>query len=143
MIRMTFEKYDQVMDRIDHMGYQCKNEGTYYPSVEDLKEKFKVKTKVDIEFLEWLLRTNEPPETDEEKASVKYMRKLLYRNLMLSDEPYRAESRRRRNSRKGDEENTESTESIDEWIEEDYEDMEEEDSEFELDDEYDDDEECD
>lgn len=93
MIRMSFDKYDRVIDKLSRMDYQCRDEGTYYPTIRDLTEKLRVKTKIDIEFLEWLLLTNDPPETDEEKESVKFIRHILYNNLMLVDEPSRAEIR--------------------------------------------------
>lgn len=86
MIRITYDKFDKILEKIHDMDYQCKDEGTYWPSIDDLKNKFKVRTKTDIEFLQWLLDTNGPPETEEEIQSQKYIRKLLYNNLTLVDD---------------------------------------------------------
>lgn len=82
MKKMTFADYDALCDRISVNPYQCID---WWPSPEELKEKLGNEINSNIDFLTWILETNNPPETEEEKESQRYINKLLRTNLKLYD----------------------------------------------------------
>lgn len=82
MKKMTFDDYDAMCDRFADMPYQCDN---WWPSPEELDQKINGEINQYIDFLVWILETNEAPETEEEKRSEKYINKLLRENLKLID----------------------------------------------------------
>lgn len=82
MKKMTFDDYDKLCDRIRENPYQCVD---WWPTPEELKERIGDDINPNIEFLIWILETNLPPETEEEKESKKYINKLLINNLKLYD----------------------------------------------------------
>lgn len=82
MKRMTFDDYDALCERLRKNQYQCFD---WWPSPEELKEKLGNEINTNIDFLTWILETNNPPETEEEKRSKAYINKLLRDNLKLYD----------------------------------------------------------
>lgn len=86
MIQTTYDKYDEMIDRVNKLNFQCKDRGTYWPDIETLKRNLDPKSTLDIEFLEWLLNTNDPPETPEEKESKKFIQNYLYNNVSFIDD---------------------------------------------------------
>lgn len=82
MKKMTFDDYDALVQRIKENKYQCDG---WWPTPEELKEKIGNDINANIQFLIWVVETNPEPETDEEKASKRYINKLLYDNLKLYD----------------------------------------------------------
>jgi hypothetical protein len=84
-VNMTYDEFDNFIEAEDKLDFRAADYGTYWPSCDDLKRKFKINNKVDIFFLQWLLDTNGEPTTDEEIKSKKLIRKLLYDHLELAD----------------------------------------------------------
>lgn len=82
MKRMIFDDYDAMCDRIQNNPYQCDG---FWPTKEELQEKLNGEINQNIDFLTWLLETNEEPETEAEIESKKYINKLLRDNLKLYD----------------------------------------------------------
>lgn len=80
MKKMTFDDYDALCERIEQNPYQCDN---WWPTPEELDKKLGGEISQNIDFLTWIIETNSPPETEEEKASKKYINKLLRENLQL------------------------------------------------------------
>ena len=82
MKKMTFDDYDAMCERFGIMQYKCDD---WWPTPEELKEKMGNEINPYLDFLTWIVETNNPPTTDEEKRSLKYINKLLRENLKLYD----------------------------------------------------------
>lgn len=82
MKRITFDEYDDLVERLHENKYACDD---WWPSPDELKEKMGGEINANIPFLLWIVETNNPPETEEEKESYKYINKLLRDNLKLYD----------------------------------------------------------
>ncbi|WP_141400997.1 hypothetical protein [Lacrimispora amygdalina] len=82
MKRMTFDEFDELVDRLKKNTYECDD---WWPSPEELNEKMGNEINANIPFLVWILETNNPPETTAEKESQRYINKLLRDNLKLYD----------------------------------------------------------
>lgn len=82
MKKMTFTEYDELVDRLHENKYSCDD---WWPTPDELKEKMGGEINTNIPFLVWIMETNNPPETEEEKESYKYINKLLRENLKLYD----------------------------------------------------------
>jgi len=80
MRNMTFEDYDKLCEKVKRNPYQCLD---WWPSPEELKEKMGGDFNQSLEFLTWILETNRPPQTEEEKASQRYINKIMRENLNL------------------------------------------------------------
>ena len=81
-MKMTFDTYDEIEDKISKLQYEADG---WWPTVEDLETKFKTKCKSDFEFLIWILNTNPEPETEEDKLSKKKIQEILYNKLELTN----------------------------------------------------------
>ncbi len=79
---MTFDEYDDLVDRLHENKYACDD---WWPSPDEIKEKMGGEINANIPLLLWIVETNNPPETEEEKESYKYINKLLRDNLKLYD----------------------------------------------------------
>lgn len=84
MRRMTFDEYDALCEQFEKSTYPCDN---WWPSPKEIDEKIKGNIDDYIEFLIWIVETNEEPETSEEKESKRYINKILRENLELFDDP--------------------------------------------------------
>lgn len=82
MKKMTYDNYDAMCNRLESNVFQCID---WWPSPEEIKEKIGKEINQHIDFLIWILETNLPPETEEDKGSQKYINKLLRDNLKLYD----------------------------------------------------------
>ena len=80
--KKTFADYDALCERVGTNPYQCDD---WWPTPEELKENIGNEINQNIDFLTWIIETNNPPETEEEKRSQKYINKLLRENLKLYD----------------------------------------------------------
>lgn len=79
---MAFTEYDELVERLQENKYPCDD---WWPRPEELKEKMEGEINTNIPFLVWIIETNNPPETEKEKESCRYINKLLRDNLKLYD----------------------------------------------------------
>lgn len=79
---MSFDEYDTLIDRLNDNSFKCED---WWPTVEEIKEKIEPDLQKNLEFLIWIMETAQPPETEEQKASKKYINDLLIKHIKLTD----------------------------------------------------------
>lgn len=79
-MKMTFNQYDELMDKFDKMS-----EHIYWPTLEQI-EMFKKDPNKWLMFSVFLYEKNPAPTTDEEKESKKALSKFINSELELVDE---------------------------------------------------------
>lgn len=79
---ITFDNYIAMCDRHEKLDFQC---GSWWPSINDVKTKLEPKLEQNLEFLIWVSETANPPQTEEEKASQRYINELLKKTLVFID----------------------------------------------------------
>lgn len=80
---MSFVEFDIISERVSKNNFKC---GYWWPTIEEIQEHIEPNIEKNIEFLIWIMETADAPETDEQKASKKYINKLLIDNLKLVDQ---------------------------------------------------------
>jgi hypothetical protein len=79
---ISFDDYDKLVERLTDNSFKC---GSWWPSVDEIKEYIEPNFNKNIEFLVWILETADPPKDEEEKRSKKYINDLLINNLKMTD----------------------------------------------------------
>ena len=81
MIQITQDALDEMCENFENMRYKAK---AWWPTVEDIRTKMEPKIKDQIAFAIWITETADNPKTDEEKEAKKYLLRLIYKNLKVS-----------------------------------------------------------
>lgn len=79
---MSFDDYDVLTERLNDNTFKC---GDWWPTIEEIKTYIEPHLSKNLEFLIWITETADTPQTDEERASKKYINNLLIKNLKLTD----------------------------------------------------------
>lgn len=80
---VSFDNYIAMCDRYAKADYQC---GDWWPKIIDIKTKIEPKLEQNLEFLIWIAETANPPKTEQQKESQKYINDLLKKTLVFSEE---------------------------------------------------------
>ena len=79
---MSFDDYDILTERLNDNPFKC---GDWWPTIEEIQTYIEPHLSKNLEFLIWITETADAPQTEEEKASRKYINNLLIKNLKLTD----------------------------------------------------------
>lgn len=83
MVDITANELDELCDNFENMKFKAES---WWPSIEEIQTYIEPNLKVRMPFAIWVTETANEPQTDEEKASKKYLLKLIYDNLNVIDE---------------------------------------------------------
>ena len=83
MVDIKQSKLDELCEDFEKMSFKAE---AWWPTVEEIKTHIEPRLKSCINFALWITETANEPQTDEEKASKKYLMNLLYRNLYIKED---------------------------------------------------------
>lgn len=83
MIEMREADLNQLCENYESMKFKA---GSWWPTVDKIKTHIEPKMKSSMKFAIWITETADDPKNDEEKEAKKYLLKLIYKNLKITDE---------------------------------------------------------
>lgn len=83
MVELRESELNKMCEDFEKMKFKAE---AWWPSIEDIKKYLEPHIKADINFAVWITETANEPQTEEEKASRKYLLKLIYENLVVVDD---------------------------------------------------------
>lgn len=79
---LSFDDYDVLTERLSNNNFRC---GDWWPTIEEIKTYIEPNLNKNLEFLIWISETADTPQTEEQKASKKYINNLLIKTLKFTE----------------------------------------------------------
>lgn len=75
-------EFDRLCDYMEEMPFRC---GSWFPSLQEIKERIEPNIDRDIYFAIWILQTSDNPATEEDKVARRYLMQLVNDNIVVRE----------------------------------------------------------